>query len=180
MRKSVIRGLIVANLLLASAASARQIENWSYERLFEEADVVIIAGAIKTVPTDATWTETLFDERLFAGVSTQLRVISTVKGAPPKTLNVIHYKLADPKTLINDGPAFVTFLTTPISLDVRHIKPTERNSLVPVQQRLSETSPPEYLLFLNKRSDGDYEAVSGQVDPAFSVRAMFDPTSLQR
>ena len=61
MRKSVIRGLIVANLLLASAASARQIENWSYERLFEEADVVIIAGAIKTVPTDATWTETLFE-----------------------------------------------------------------------------------------------------------------------
>ena len=180
MRKSVIHGLIIANLLLASSASARQIENWSYERLFEEADVVLIARPVRTVPADVTWTETLFDKQLFAGVSTQLRVIATVKGATPKTLNVIHYKLVDPKTRINDGPAFVTFLTTPISLDVHHIKPTERNSLVPVQQRLSETSPPEYLLFLKQRSDGDYEAVSGQLDPAFSVRAMFDPTSIQR
>jgi hypothetical protein len=40
----------------------------------------------------------------------------------------------------------------------------------------SVVSPPEYLLFLKMRKDGMYQPVSGQLDAAFSVRALF-PTN---
>jgi hypothetical protein len=34
---------------------------------------------------------------------------------------------------------------------------------------------PQYLLFLKKRPDGRYEAVSGQIDPSLSAREMYSP-----
>ena len=41
------------------------------------------------------------------------------------------------------------------------------------------TSKPEYLLFLRRRTDGRCEPVSGQLDAAFSVRAVFHPCQLR-
>lgn len=35
--------------------------------------------------------------------------------------------------------------------------------------------PPEYLLFLKRTADGRLEPVSGQIDPALSVREMHRP-----
>ncbi len=40
-------------------------------------------------------------------------------------------------------------------------------------------SGPEYLLFLRKRKDDRYEAVSGQMDSDFFVRALFEPGLLR-
>ena len=45
--------------------------------------------------------------------------------------------------------------------------------LKPKRGGKSVDSPPEYLLFLKLRKDGMYVPVSGQLDAAFSVRALF-------
>jgi hypothetical protein len=73
----------------------------------------------------------------------------------------------------NDGPSLVSFFMKPISIDVMQ----QQRELK--QKRQSVTSKPEYLLFLKKRKDGLYEAVSGQMDPGLSVRALFELRSLR-
>ncbi len=40
-------------------------------------------------------------------------------------------------------------------------------------------SGPEYRIFLRKRKDGRYEAVSGQMDSDFFVRTLFEPGLLR-
>ena len=79
----------------------------------------------------------------------------------------------------NDGPSLVSFFMKPISIDVmqQHREEDEQRELK--QKRQSVTSKPEYLLFLKKRKDGLYEAVSGQMDPGLSVRALFELRSLR-
>ncbi len=40
--------LTLAVLTVSLTASARQVENWSYERLFRESDLVVIAQPVKS------------------------------------------------------------------------------------------------------------------------------------
>ena len=62
------------------------------------------------------------------------------------------------------------------------MKPREReeaNDLKPKRAGNRAVSPPEYLLFLKQRKDGMYEPVSGQLDAAFSVRALLSPNNIK-
>ncbi len=166
--------VLIAGLLLAPTASARKTEAWPYERLFQHADIVVIAVAITSAPNEQKWAEPIFAPQPFRGVTTQLRVVSTVKGSPSPTIKVLHYKYADSTPPVNDGPALISFITGPVSIDVQPLKRAETELKALSQKRLSQNSAPEYLLFLKKRQDGSFEAVSGQVDPSFSVRALFN------
>ena len=179
MNLTLIPAILIAGLLLSTTTSARQLELWPYERLFQQADIVIIAGAINSVPNEQEWAEPLFDPQKFIGVESQLRVSSTLKGSPPNTIKVVHYKYADPNTPINDGPGLISFLSGPVSIDVHSLEAKERELKVLSQKRVSRNNTPEYLLFLKQRQDGSYQAVSGQVDPTFSVRAIFNVEALQ-
>jgi hypothetical protein len=179
MKNSPILATFIASLLLSTSASARQTEAWPYERLFQEADVVVIAVAIKSIPKAQSWPGPKFNAQLFRGVVTQFRVVSTAKGPPTKTIQLLHYKYADSTTPINDGPGLVTFLSGPISIDVHQYHDAEPQLPVLTQKRLSRSTAPEYLLFLKKGQDGFFEAVSGQLDPNFSVRALFNVEALQ-
>ncbi len=97
----------------------------------------------------------------FFGVDTLFSVEAVFKGKVEKdTLTVLHYRLKAGHSIQN-GPLLVWFRTKGFVLDTK-------------RATVSLGTPP-YLLFLKKRKDGRYEAVSGQVDPELAVREMYTP-----
>ena len=173
MRTSMkICGLaILVSLYPPTQAWPRKVESWPYDRLMTEADLVVIAHAVSSAACQDKWRESLFQNVKFQGVETTFKVSALLKGKSPATLKMLHFRLKN-RVLPNDGPGLVTFLRKPVLLQVRH----DEQGLQQFRQSL--VSPPEYLLYLRRRQDGRYEAVSGQVDPKFSVRALFHQSGL--
>jgi hypothetical protein len=124
--KTSITSLLIYTFVV-SVGFARKVGDWSYERLFKEADLVMIGSVEGWGSTKAQWSEKIFDKAL--------KVKSKEEG--------------------------------------------EANELKPKRAGKSVVSPPEYLLFLKMRQDGLYEPVSGQLDAAFSVRALFLPNNIK-
>ncbi|MEO1996577.1 MAG: hypothetical protein ABGZ17_15020, partial [Planctomycetaceae bacterium] len=137
----------------------------------------VIAHAVSSVSGQDTWSESLFRDVAFQGVETTFKVSSRLKGTCPAAVKMLHFRF-EKAMLLNDGPSLVTFLTKPMMLDVRDVREDDGVLKQRQQFRQSLVSPPEYLLYLRLRKDGRYEALSGQVDPAFSVRALFQQSGL--
>jgi len=176
--------IVLSSLLMPPAGSARKVDSWPYDRLFMEADLVVIASAQATSPFKEKWPEELFDKDRFEGVSTVFGASSSaLKGDAPPRINVVHFKYREGAQPYNDGPGLVSFFREPLLVEVREqSKKNEEGTLeelAPVSKRRRLVSQPEYLLFLEKREDDLYEPVSGQLDAAFSVRALFHPGSLR-
>ena len=123
---------------------------WSYQDLYDKADLVIIA---KPISTQDTSEKTILRENIspgvpVVGVSTEFEISVVMKGDKNlKKATLHHYRFAYPedKWKIGNGPNFVSF--------------------DPKQQQYTR-----FLLFLHLESDGRYSPVSGQTDPAlFSV-----------
>lgn len=150
--------LVVIGFVLP--AHARLLPDWSYDRLLKEADVVVIAEATAVEDTgEATQVNPWKVD--FVGVSTKFAVKTVLKGkVDGDTLKVLHYRLK-PDVLVENGPLLVAF----------------RLKGVDVQTKTSKVNlgKPHYLLFLKKRKDGRFEPLSGPVDPALSVREMYEP-----
>ena len=153
-----------AGLLLSTRATGRFVEDWPYERLMKESDLVVFATAVKTEATDEKFTHSLWPHEL-VGQNTTFDIRFALKGEPPKgKLTVLHFKFgglkagvsADEGWFIINGPSLVVFRPAYVSM-VKNAKWT-----------------PEYLLFLRKLKDGRYEPVSGRIDPAFAVREVFE------
>jgi hypothetical protein len=171
MNRAIILGLAVSCCIGLSQSHARLIENWPYERLFKEADLIVIATAESTVEAKDKFNDERWPPE-FAGRNTTFKIVQVVKGkGPDKELVVLHFKFAEPDpkstkkngpTEIIDGPMFVYFGTKPL-------KKIEINGMEVLNHKL------EYMLFLKKRADGRYEPVSGRIDPVLSVREMFEP-----
>ena len=62
-----MRSLIAPTLFLfaVSLGFARKVEDWSYERLFKEADLVMIGSVEGWGSTKAQWPEKIFDKVRF-------------------------------------------------------------------------------------------------------------------
>ena len=144
---------------LSLTASARRIEDWPYERLFKEADLVVIADTERTAETkDRLKTDWKVE---FLGLDTTFMVRSTLKGkAQADTITLLHYRSPEGPRIEN-GPLLVSIRTEP-SFAKGEGKKEMRT---------------EYLLFLRVRPDGRFEPVSGQIDPALSVRELQTPDS---
>lgn len=156
-------------LLTQSTGWARKLEHWPYDRLLENADVVVIARAITTDKSADKWNEQFFDGARFQGLETTLEVVSTLKGKPPEPLKLLHFQYKPEATVYDDGPGLVVFLNKPRQTAVdKHVD--RSGELRPLSA--SRSSHPEYLLFLKLRKDGRYEAVSGQTDPNLSARSV--------
>lgn len=169
MRRSRFTPWLAVAVLLAAAgvAAARRLPEWPHDRLITEADLVVVAAAVKSEPTTDKWEGDYAYE--LDGINTRFHVRAVLKGEAPKDgLTVLHYRqgrLKPGKTekdqwyAAKSGPDLVTFPT----------EPTRAGAGV------SEVAvpAPEYLLYLKKRADGRYEPVSGQFDPDLSVREMF-------
>ncbi len=164
-----ISNYTVLLIVLASAVfvSARQIEEWSYDRLFREADLAVIVSAQATVdstdiPPDKQWAESL------VGQATTFKVTRTIKGDAVKdgdTMTLVHFRLKDGVTTSN-GPLLVNFRTKPFKISVRGEQ---------VDANVSMVEAPQYLLFLRKSAGGNFVPVSGWFDSALSVKEIYSP-----
>lgn len=175
MNFRVIVTSIAASLSLSSISSARKIEIWPYEKLLKEADLVVIARAVSKVATDDRWNADAFDGDGFTGVETTFELATVLKGRSANSFKVFHFQYKNPSRPFEDGPELVSFLTEPLSVGIRRSGETEEEgpkTLEPTKSKSLKTAP-EYLLFLKRRADGRFEALSGQVDPNSSVRTLF-------
>jgi hypothetical protein len=177
---TIIRTLMFTSLLSVSIASARKIENWPYERLFNKADIVVIATSEKTTDNEIQWTEPIFDSQHFVGIDTTLHIQTVLKGSASKVIKVHHYKYARKSTRLEDGPRFISFFSSPVSIDLESANSTAPELKELTSIRISVHNKPEYLVFLKQRDDGNYEPISGQIDPTFSVRALLSVESLKQ
>lgn len=155
--------VILVSALLVTSAAGRAIESWSYDRLFKEADVIVIASAQGTVASDDKpsadrWTESLTGQR------TTFSVINTLKGdAGDGPFTVVHFKLKDGVASQN-GPLLVAFRTKGPRIEGGG-----------TSKYVAILNTPQYLLFLKKSDGGRFEPISGQIDPALSVKEIYAP-----
>jgi hypothetical protein len=150
----VRRSILALTCLLtwAGAASARLIPAWPYEKLLATADVVVMARAISS--TDAGQGAPAAPWPGLVAVETSFEVQAVLKGSlKGNKLTLLHYRFPG-KGMPPNAPMLVSFRGM-----------TDK----------TKVSRAEYLLFLKRRQDNRYEAVSGQVDPVFSVRELSWP-----
>ena len=99
----------LCSLLIPSVGWARKVEDWPYERLFDEADLVVIGTVQANEVFDETWQEKLFERDRFAGVNTNFRVKSVFKGEASDSIDLVHFKFKSGATLYEDGPSLMVF-----------------------------------------------------------------------
>jgi hypothetical protein len=153
----------VALGVLTPMLSARIIAKWPYDRLFKEADLVVIASATSSEDCDDKTSDNPWKKE-FVGLNTSFSVKTVLKGkCDGDKLTVLHFKLKDDVKIVN-GPLLVSFRT----------KGTE---IVLKDGLKVGLGAPEYMLFLKATKDGRFEPVSGRTDPELSVREVHSPLS---
>jgi hypothetical protein len=169
MCKRLVAGL-VALVLIAPGALGRQIEQWSYERLFKEADVILIAKPESVADVDVKPRDPRMHQG-FVGRVTTFSVVSAIKGdTKGRSIDVLYFKLKE-GLMSQNGPLLISFRTKPVRIEGK----AGGDDNTPVTAFVMELGPPEYLLFLKAGQDGRFEPVSGQYDPALSVREVNAP-----
>ena len=148
--------VLLTSLCLVFVSRARLTEGLPYDAQADKATLVVIA-----TPTTVTETSELValpnivtvhndgtkQDVMGKGVETTFDVLTVMKGERnTKSLILHHFKLAKPSVGIND-PMLVSF------------KPEDKK---------------RYLMFLKKEVDGQYVAVCGQTDPAYSIKELVD------
>ena len=169
--------VVICSLFIPSISFSRQVEDWSYECLFKESDLVVIAHVQAWGATDEEWNEKFFDKVRFEGAKTIFGASFVLKGDPPLCIWLNHFRYKESAVRYNDGPGLIAFLKELLLVKLKSTK-NKKNKLEQLGVGLRKISQPEYLLFLKKRKDGTYEPVSGQLDASFSVRAMFPPENI--
>jgi hypothetical protein len=139
VRYNLMRLKIYISLVLAFMAlgplMARIVQSWTYQEMFDKADLVVIAKVVSTKDTDER--STLLDLNV-VGVVTEFKSHLILKG--PKgvtTFQLHHYRLEseNDENVVN-GPDLIRI----------------------VEHRA-------FLLFLTREHDGRYAPVTGQTDP---------------
>jgi hypothetical protein len=139
-----LKPFLALALLLAIplVAGGRIVPIWTYERMHEQADLVVIAKPISSTPTnEKTSLPNISPEIRVVGMETKLDVRLVLKGSPKtKTAVLDHFALENPAARPGRGaPQLVTF---------------------------DPKQPARYLMFLKQVSDGHFVPVTGQTDPA--------------
>jgi len=176
--KPIFTLVVICSLFIPSIAFSRQVEDWPYERLFKESDLVVIAHVQAWGATDEEWNEKFFDKVRFEGAETIFGASFALKGSPPLCIWLNHFRYKEGAVRYNDGPGLVTFLKKPLLIRLKSTK-NQKGKLQQSGDGLKQISQPEYLLFLKKRKDGTHEPVSGQLDANFSVRALLPPDNIK-
>jgi hypothetical protein len=154
--------IVIAVTLSLGTAWGRPVKFWPYHKLFENADLVIIAKplAVRDAP-EVDKAMPLPRERSFLlAVITTLKVEYVVKGNyKDERLELVHFRLKE-GSQIGNGPLLVNFHTK-----VETLKGSD----------WAFSCQPEYMLFLKKAKNGRFECVSGQYDPELSVKEILRP-----
>jgi hypothetical protein len=143
---------ILSFILLGSAAFARPVESWPYDKLTKEADLIVIATPTSVHDTAErttfpnivrTDTNNVRSAIPAIGVETTFTILSVLKGNTSTNAFVFHHLREAEKIPSINGPALVAF------------DPKERK---------------RFLLFLKREEDGRYAPLTGQTDPACGVK----------
>jgi len=151
---------ILTLALVCGDGSARLIEDWPYDKLFKNAELVVIVQFVSV--RDATEKDKAVPPAKFdnlVGIVTTFKVLHVVKGEyKEENLDLVHFKLKEGTAIVN-GPLLVSFEK---GIEIKGEK-----------WKLSQAC--EYVLFLKKGKDGRLDFVSGQYDPELSVKQMMRP-----
>ena len=132
-------------LALPLVVAARVVRAWSYQEMFDQADLVVIAKPTATGDAEDKGRVTDFSRPYeVIAVATEMEARVIMKGEKTTNRFVLHhYRLAQRDGPVVNGPNFVAF------------DPKGHHA---------------FLLFLKKEADGRYAPVTDQRDPAlFSV-----------
>jgi len=156
--KTILMSLVLLSLPLL--LHARPVPMWSYEELFKQSDLVVIAqptNSVEVADRMQKW------QSEFIGINTTFKIDHVVKGNLESTdLTMLHYRMK-PGQLMPNGPCLVSFRMQSLLYTVEN------------GPKVEGSGPATYLLFLKKLDDGRYEAVTGQIDPVFSVKELTAP-----
>jgi hypothetical protein len=143
--------ILLLALGFSSDSQARQIENWPYEKLFKHADLVVVVKPLTVRKAEKTDNARPPDDcDYLTGVVTNFQVLLVVKGQwKDKTMEMVHFRMKEGKVVLN-GPLLVAFPTG--------------------DKKGRALIAKDCLLFLKKGKDGRLTFVSGQFDPALSVK----------
>lgn len=126
-------------------AFGRLMKSWSYQEMFDQADLVVVAKPVSTTDTaeKAVLPDVAPDVHVM-GVETKFEIKLVMKGDKDvRALTLHHYRFEDTQKMMINMPNLATF------------DPKDYH---------------KYLLFLKRETDGRYAPVSGQTDPAtFSI-----------
>ena len=132
---------------VCSDAFARRIYPWPYDKLTNQADLIVIATPVAVRDTDEE--TSIPDIRLnntdpipAIGMETSFEVLAVLKGNKNLKKAVL-YHLREKNPPAANGPGLVSF---------------------DPQKKL------RYLLFLKQEKDGRYSSVAGQTDPELAVK----------
>lgn len=142
--------LVAAVLFFTSTSFARGTRAWTYQELYDEADLVLMCTASAPVCTENTDN---FRRKYLQQLESNLDVHAVLKGTMnEKTITLVHFRFRDDIELFpGNGPTFVVLETKP--------HPDTKDP----------RRKPLYLLFLRSRTDRKYEFVSGNRDPVVSA-----------
>ncbi|HWB08700.1 MAG TPA: hypothetical protein VG826_05735 [Pirellulales bacterium] len=140
MAACLCRIVLLTGVVLASSGivDARAVATWSYQKLFDESDIVVIATPTATSDTSEKSPGLDGFGQPVVGVETKFTVSAVLKGDKKTEAFVLHH-YRDDGGLVPNGPCLVSF------------DPEKKRT---------------YLLFLVREDDGRYAPTFGQVDPA--------------
>ena len=144
--KQIITALTILTVPLL--AQAREMTSWSYQELYDQADLVVIAKPISTQDaSEKAVLPNISPDVHVVGLSTEFAISVVMKGDKRlKECVLHHYRLTNPKEMMINGPMLASF------------DPKQHT---------------RFLLFLHQKADGRYAPVSGQTDPTmFSVQKL--------
>ena len=144
--KTIITGFLI--LMAALLAQARKMRSWTYQELYDQADLVVIAKPISTQDaSEKAVLPNISPDVHVVGLSTEFAISVVMKGDKRlKECVLHHYRLTNPKEMMINGPMLASF------------DPKQHT---------------RFLLFLHREADGRYAPVSGQTAPTmFSVQKL--------
>ena len=134
--------LVLVGTFLTAPASAHLMPSWSYQQMFDKADVVVIARDAETRDTaERVNLPGVSPPLVMIGASAEFKSLLVLKGDQTHltTFTVHYYRLPDPPPAIVNGPLLPDFHSAKGSA---------------------------YLLFLKKEADGRYAPVTDSMDSA--------------
>src|SRR6266850_4733784 len=107
--KKIITGLLI--LTAALLAQARVMRSWSYQELYDQADLLVIAKPISTQDTaEKAVLSNISPDLHVVGLSTEFDISVVMKGDKNLKKCVLHhYRLANPKEMMDNGPMLASF-----------------------------------------------------------------------
>ncbi len=140
-----MKSLITSFILLAftSLSIGRLVKSWSYQELFDTADLVIVAKSISTKDIKEPQKQPPAPTTGLVAVATEFEIQGVMKGDKTlKKCTLVHFRLKNPSEPRINGPLLVQF------------DPKQHEA---------------FLLFLHRQPEGEYAPVSGQMDPQFAA-----------